>query len=156
MRAKTGVIKKENQLELKMFYQTHTTRKAAEITPPRQWQNGAICHCVTSFAASTYHSVVAGVDGSGSTFFVPGDLDLDIQTCLCEGPNTSSVWIRRKSVPQVFETQTKKVTDSAKNRTLLMCGKNQWSIIFHLPVFARMLPQVQSLWILACSVKLPT
>jgi len=52
------------------------------------------------------------------------------------GPNTSSVWIWRKSV-QRFPTylrhkqkKTKKVTGSAKNGTLLACGNNYGS--FHL------------------------
>jgi len=51
MRAKTGVIKKENQLELKMFYQTHTTRKAAEITPPpavTEWCHLPLCDVICS------------------------------------------------------------------------------------------------------------
>ena len=58
-----------------MFYQPYTARKAAEVTP-RQRRNGAVCHCVTSFAANAFHSVVAGVMGADSAFVVPGDLDL--------------------------------------------------------------------------------
>jgi len=49
--------------------------------------------------------------------------DPDIQTRLSKGPNTSSVWIWRKSV-QRFPTyfihkQKKPRTDSTKNRTFL-------------------------------------
>jgi len=59
-----------------MFYQTYTAHKAAEITS-RQRRNGGVCRCVTSFAASAFHSVVAGgVIGVDSAVFVPGDLDL--------------------------------------------------------------------------------
>ena len=47
--------------------------------------------------------------------------DLDLQTRPSEGPNTSSVWIWRKSVqrfPGIFHTQTKNPqTDDAWNRT---------------------------------------
>ena len=44
--------------------------------------------------------------------------DLDLQTCPSEGPNTSSVWIWHKSVPEIFHTLTKKPqTDGTRNRT---------------------------------------
>jgi len=46
---------------------------------------------MTLFAVSTFHSVAAGGDRSAHRVFVPGDLDLDIQTPLSEGPNTSSL-----------------------------------------------------------------
>jgi len=46
--------------------------------------------------------------------------DLDIQNCPCEGPNTSSMWIWHKSIQSSRDISytNKKVTDSAKNRTL--------------------------------------
>jgi len=59
------------KLELKMFYQTYTARKAIKINP-RQRRNGAVCSCVTSLATSTFHSVVAGGDGSGQRVFCHG------------------------------------------------------------------------------------
>ena len=46
--------------------------------------------------------------------------DLDLQTRPSEGPNTSSVWIWRKSVqrfPRYFIHKQKTQTDGAKNRT---------------------------------------
>jgi len=63
---------------------------------------------------------------SSFSFFVPGDpnlwtFDLDIHTRPSEGPNTSSLWIWRKSIqqfPTYFIHKQKKVTDSTKNRTL--------------------------------------
>jgi len=45
---------------------------------------------MTSFTAKAFHSVAAGGDGSAERVFVPGDLDIDIQTRPSEGPNTSS------------------------------------------------------------------
>jgi len=50
----------------------------------------------------------------------PLTFDLDIQTRSSEGPDTSSVWIWRKSVQQFpnISYTNKNVTDSAKNRTL--------------------------------------
>jgi len=53
-----------------MFYQTYTARNAAKITP-QQRQNGIVGHCVTSFAASEFHSVAAGGDGSKKHVFCP-------------------------------------------------------------------------------------
>jgi len=53
-----------------MFYQTYTARKAAEITP------GSDGMAPSAFATSAFHSVVAGVIGVNSAFFVPGYLDL--------------------------------------------------------------------------------
>jgi len=50
--------------------------QAPEITPPRQRQNGPLCCCVTLFAATAFHYVTAGGDGSAQRVFVPGDLDL--------------------------------------------------------------------------------
>jgi len=49
--------------------------------------------------------------------------DLDLQTRLSEGPNTSFGWKQRKSVqrfPRYFIHKQKTQTDSAKNRTF--CG----------------------------------
>jgi len=40
------------------------------------------------------------MQGHWACFFIPGDLDLDIQTCPSEEPNTSSLWIWCKSVQQ--------------------------------------------------------
>jgi len=75
--------------KLKMFYQTNHMF-AAEITPPQQRQNGPVCCCITSFAATTFHSVTAaGVMGVNSAFFVPGDPG--IQSRPSEGPNTPSL-----------------------------------------------------------------
>jgi len=53
--------------------------------------------------------------------FVPGDLDLDIQTCPSEGPNMTSLWTWHKCVqrvPRDISYTNKKVTDSAKNCNL--------------------------------------
>jgi len=47
--------------------------------------------------------------------------DLDLQTPPSEGPNTSSMRIRRKSrsaVTEIFHTQTKTQTDGAKKQNL--------------------------------------
>ena len=44
--------------------------------------------------------------------------DLDIQSRPSEGANTSSQWIWRISVRRIIWFTNKKVTDSAKNRTL--------------------------------------
>jgi len=70
-------------------------------------------------------------EGPKNAVFVPGGLDL--QYCANEGPNTSSMWICRRSVhrfPEIFHTQTKKPqTDGGKNRTfrtslcISVCGK---------------------------------
>jgi len=49
------------------------------------------------------------------------EIELDLQTHTSEASNASSVWMWHKSfsaVPETFHTQTKKVTDSAKNGTL--------------------------------------
>jgi len=76
--------------------------QAAEITPWERW-NGPICCCMTLFAASAFHSVAAGGDGSAQRVFVPGDLDIDIQTHPREGPNMSSQSILYKSVQRFLE-----------------------------------------------------
>jgi len=57
--------------------------------------------------------------------------DLDIQTRLSEGPNTSSCEFvaTRSAVPEIFDSQTNKqrnkktYTDGAKNRSFLVCSK---------------------------------
>jgi len=51
-------------------------------------------------------------------FVVTLTFDFDFQTLPNEGTITSSVWIWRKSVQQFPRYTNKKVTDSAKNRTL--------------------------------------
>jgi len=74
-----------------------------------------------------------GVMGVHSTFLslVTLTFDLRIQTPSSEGPNTYSLWIWCKSVqrfPRYLRHKQKKekVTDGAKNRTLLNeCGKNR-------------------------------
>jgi len=49
--------------------------QASEVTPGQR-RNGAIGCCVTSFAASAFHSVAAGSDESARRVFIPGDLTL--------------------------------------------------------------------------------
>jgi len=67
--------KKTSAKERCFIKHIHTARKAVEITP-RQGRNGPVCHCVTSFAASAFHSVAAGGYGRDKRVFVSGDLDL--------------------------------------------------------------------------------
>jgi len=75
-----------------MFYQTHTARR-----PPK----------------GPRMSFLSRVTLTSDLWFS------NLRTRPSEGPNTSSVWIWRKSVQRFpVRTQTKKVTDSAKNRTL--------------------------------------
>jgi len=69
MHEKKLVLKKD------VLSNIYTARKAVEITP-RQGRNGPVCHCVTSFAASAFHSVAAGGYGRDKRVFVPGALDL--------------------------------------------------------------------------------
>jgi len=45
--------------------------QAAEITPPQQQRNGPVCCCMTLFAASAFHFVTAGGDGSAQHVFCP-------------------------------------------------------------------------------------
>ena len=55
-----------------MFYQTYAACKEAKITPPSlQRRKGAICVCMMSFAASAFHSVTAGGNGTGQRIFCP-------------------------------------------------------------------------------------
>jgi len=118
-----------------MFYQTYTAHKAAEITPPlRQRRNGAIFRCVTSFAASAFHLVVAvGLWKCTAHVLslVTLTFDLDIQT----RPSEDQAHLPREfdinpfSRSQIFEWQTKKIlkliTDSTKNTTLLACSNKE-------------------------------
>jgi len=92
-----------------MLYQARPPK-----APPRQWWNGTICHCVTSFAASTFHSIAAGgVMGVKRAFFVPGDLDLWPWHSNSSVRETKHVFHAnlaqiRSVVPEIFEAQTKK------------------------------------------------
>jgi len=60
------------------------------------------------------------VMGVHSAFLSLVTFDLDIQICPSEGPNMFIVNLAqmRSPIPEIFNSQTKKVTDSAKNRTL--------------------------------------
>ena len=86
------------------------------LTPPAWWTI-----ITRSWKCFTKHKPHAGRQkGRKMPFLVPGDLYLDFQTRPSEAPNTSSVWIRCKSVqrfPRYF-IHKQKVTNSAKNRTL--------------------------------------
>jgi len=75
-----------------MFY--HADRR----NHPRQRRNGPVCCCMTLSAASAFHSVAARGwwEWVHSALFVPDDHD--IQSHASEGPNTSSLWIWRKSI----------------------------------------------------------
>jgi len=61
-----------------------------------------------------------GVMGVHSTFLSLVTYDLDIQTRPSKGPNIFPVNLAQmhSAIPEIFDSQTKKVTDSAKNRTL--------------------------------------
>ena len=74
-----------------------------------------------SFAAYGVHALQCIVNGDDA---VPLIFDLDIQTRPSEGPNTSTLWILRKSVQRFPRdlSHKQKVTDTTKNRTLLACG----------------------------------
>ena len=116
-------------LQLKMFYQTNRTQ-APGITP-RQRRNGPVCCCVTSFAASAFHSVAAGGDWSARRVFVPGDLDHRPLTLAFKLPQARD----QTRLPSEFgansfngsrdiDSQTKKyknVTNSAKTESYF-CG----------------------------------
>jgi len=78
-----------------------------------------------------FHSVAAGVHCTFLSWWPwPFTSDLDIQTRPSEGPNTSSLWIWCKCVQPfqrylIHKQTNKKVTNSAKNRTLLACGNKR-------------------------------
>jgi len=74
---------------------------------PRRPRNGndVVCCCLLHTAYDSRLTVYYQWDDSTAFRFVPGDLDLwpltfdlDIQTRPSQGPNTSSLWIWRKSV----------------------------------------------------------
>jgi len=77
-----------------MFYQTYTARKAAEITPGSDemvpsaaaWRHLQRARSIMSFR-EWWEWTVCFLSLVTLTF------DLDIQTRLNEGPNTSSLWI---------------------------------------------------------------
>jgi len=65
----------------------------AEITPELRW-NGSICCSMSLFAVNTFHSIAAGGRWKRIAHFlslVTLSFNLDIQTRLNEGPNTSSL-----------------------------------------------------------------
>ena len=99
--------------------------------------NGQYCYTMVLSAAvwpclqrARYNVSCSRMDHSVTVeghIFCPGitlTFDLDVQTCLSEGPNTFPPWIWHKSVQRflryLIHKQTKKnrVTDSTKNRTL--------------------------------------
>ena len=108
--------------------------QAAEITSPpaaTEWSRLLLRDVICKDRVTVCHAAewtipsLPGVMGVHSAFLslVTLTFDLDIQTHLSEGPNTSSLWIWRKSFSgfrDIWFTnkQTKQVTDSAKNRTL--------------------------------------
>jgi len=106
------------------------TQAATYITPgPR-----CLCTAITPLPATTQWSrlllrdvicserVTVHFKWGRNLFMVTLTFDLNIQTRPSEAPNAPSLWIWRKSVQQFpiyFINKTnKKVTDSAKNRTL--------------------------------------
>ena len=125
-------------IELNMFYQTQTARKppsaCTAITPlppeATQWFRLLLSCCVRPTALALL--CIVNEHDSAVFRFCP------------RWPwhsNSSEPWTKRvlpvnltqmlSAVPEVFHTQTKKqkVTDGAKNRTLLACGNNIQSIV---------------------------
>jgi len=96
---------------------------------PHQRCNGLVRYCITLFAASAWQCIMQQ-NGSfvccqawwectaRSLSVVTLTFDLDMQTSPSEGQNMSSLWTWCKSIPEIFGSQTKKITDSTKNRTL--------------------------------------
>jgi len=104
----------KKQLELKMSYQTQTTHSPLKSLTV---SDGVAPSTATWRSMQRNHSILSllGVMGVHSTFFVPGDLHLDIQTRPSEGPNKSFLWIWRKSVQwflKILHSQTNKKTKS--------------------------------------------
>jgi len=129
----------KKRLELKMFYQTYTTRKASKFRSPctpvtpgsDRMVPSAAAHHLKHTARVTVHCQWEW--RSSFPVFVPDDL-------WPWHSNSSERGIKRifpvnlaqirSAVPEIFHIQTnKKVTDSAKNRTLLACSKESWCII---------------------------
>jgi len=118
------------KLELKCFtkQRPHTSCRQRALPTPRhplaatEWASLLLDDVTRSVRRTPYMHCQWGW---WSTFFLflslwpwPLTFDLDIQTLPCERPNTSSLWIWRKSVQRFprFEAQTKKkVTDGAKS-----------------------------------------
>ena len=85
---------------------------------------------MTLFAANAFHYVAAGGDGSAQRVFVPGEtVDLRPRHSNSSERGTNHVFSVilaqiRSAVPEIFDSQpktnqkNKKVTDSAKTRTL--------------------------------------
>jgi len=61
-----------------------------------EWSRLLLCDVICSERIPLCHC--QRVMGVHSTFFVPGDLDLDIQTPPSKGSNTSSLWIWHKYI----------------------------------------------------------
>ena len=96
-----------------MFYTRTLHTSPPKYTPSSDGmvRSAAAWYCLQS--AHTNHMLAAGVTRVHIAFFVPGDLtfDLNLQTRPSEGPNTSSLWILRKSVqpfPRYLSDKLKK------------------------------------------------
>ena len=79
------------KLELKMFYQTQTARKPPKSPPPAATEWSRLLLRDVIFSERVPFRRCRGAMAVHSTFFVHGDLDLNLQTRLSEGPNTSSL-----------------------------------------------------------------
>jgi len=116
--------------ELKMFYQTYTTRKAAKITAKEatEWSHLLLCD-ITCSERIPFRRCRGWWEWKA--FFVPGDLDLWPLILTFKLVSARD----QMRLPREFGTNpfggsgdiwgtNKKVTDGHKNRTLLTCSNN--------------------------------
>jgi len=91
----------------KDIYQTYTAHKPSSactaVTPVGKAMVSSAAACSIWPMAHAWLCIVSGDDLTVFRFFVPDDLDFDIQTRPSEGPNTSSLWIWHKNIQTVPE-----------------------------------------------------
>jgi len=105
------------KLEQRCFFQTWTTCRPPKSPQPQG--NGPVCCCLTLFAASALQCIMQqnGWWEYTARFWslVTLIFDLDIQARPSEEPNTSSLWIVRKSIQPITRYLIHKQTQTAPN-----------------------------------------
>ena len=116
-----------------MFYQTNHMQ-AADISPPpaaMEWSSLLLHDIICSKCVPFCHCRWGG-DRNAQCIFVPGDRPLTLTLKLVQARDQTrlpcEVGTNYSAVPEILDSQTnKKVTDTTKNRTLLVCGNKNSS-----------------------------
>ena len=113
--------------------------QAAKVAPSQQQWNGPVCCCMTIFAASAFHSIAAGGDGSAQHIFCSwwpwgAVVMLDIQTRPSEGPNVFLVNLAQiiQRFPRYFLHKQKSHRQRQKQSLtqFIACGKYaHWGLL---------------------------